>query len=95
MANECSVFEMTAPRNAEAPIRTAPFLAKQTLSATGVSAAFNASTKMVTVFSTLAGFVEFSSTTADPSGAGILFPINASVHYDFDVLATKKVRFTV
>lgn len=93
MANECKVYEQRAPRDVNAPIMTVPFLAKQSLSTTGTSAAFNKSTTMVSIVSTLAGTVEFSSVTADPSGAGDTFPINANETYHFSVRGGTKVRF--
>lgn len=94
MANECSVFEMVLPRQALAPIRTVPFLAKQLLSSGSVSAAFNKSTRMVTIVSSIAGTVEFSDTAnTDPSGSGDTFPIAANTPYDFDVRPNTKVRF--
>lgn len=94
MANECKIFEMALPRQALAPIRTVPFLAKQQLSSTGTSAAFTRSTRMVTIVSSLAGTLEFSSATGtDPSGSGDTFPIAADTLYDFDVRPGTKVRF--
>lgn len=94
MANECKVFEMIYPRSPQAPLRSVPFLASQALSTTGTSAAFNKSTRMVTIVSSLAGTVEFSTTAGvDPSGATDLFPIAANIPYDFDVRPGTKVRF--
>ncbi len=93
MANECKVFEMRQPRMYNAPIRVVPFLAKQQLSSGGTSAAFNKSTVMVTIISSLAGTLEFSSAGADPSGSGDTFPIAADIPYDFDVRPGTKVRF--
>ena len=46
MANECTVFEMTAPRVRNAPIRTVPFLAVTQISAAG-TVTLNKSTTMV------------------------------------------------
>lgn len=94
MANECQIFEMQLPRSARAAIRVVPFLAKQTLSTTGVSAAFNKSTNMITIVSSLAGTVEFSTAAGvDPAGAGMTYPIAANTEYDFDVKPGAKVRF--
>jgi hypothetical protein len=93
MANEYSVFEMRSPRSRDMPIRVVPFVAKQQLSTLGTSAAFNPKTTMVTIHSTLAGTVEFSTATADPAGAGITFPIAVNTYYDFDVQPGHKVRF--
>ena len=97
MSNECKIFEMGEPRVKNAPIRKVPFLAKQQLSTTNVSAAFNKSTKMITIVSSLAGTVEFSrfanGADVDPDGNGMTFPISADVPYDFDVMPGKKVRF--
>ena len=93
MANECKVYEMISPR-AWAPIRVVPFLAKQTLSTTGTSAAFNKSTNMITIVSSLAGTVEFTTIAGvDPAGAGDTFPIAADREYDFLVRGGTKVRF--
>jgi len=94
MANECQVFEMVLPRQALAPIRTVPFLAKQALSSGAVSTAFNKSTRMVTIVSSIAGTVEFSTASnGDPAGSGDTFPIAANTPYDFDVRPGTKVRF--
>ena len=94
MADECKIYEMILPRSPMAPVRAVPFLAKQTLSTTEVSAAFNASTQMITVLSSLAGTVEFSTAAGvDPAGAGDTFPIAADTPYDFSVKAGAKVRF--
>lgn len=95
MSNECKVFEMIAPRNANAPIRTVPFLARQQLSSGGLSAAFNRSTRMITVVSTLAGTLDFTSADGTaPTGSLAPFPIAADTLYDFDVRAGTKVMFT-
>jgi hypothetical protein len=96
MANECSVFEMRSPRRGDMPIRTVPALAKQQLSTTGTSAAFNASTTMVSIHTT-AGSVEFSRVVAgvmtDPDGTGVTWPLAINTYYDFDVQPGTKVRF--
>lgn len=94
MANECKIYEMILPRSPLAPIKTVPFLAKQTLSTTGVSAAFNPSTQMVAIKSSIAGTVEFSNAAGTaPSGAGDTFPIEADKEEDFSVRPGTKVRF--
>lgn len=94
MADECEVFEMRAPRNREAPIRPVPFLAKQLLDSAETSAAFNKSTQMVTVVSSLAGRLTFTTAAGvDPDGSTMSFPINANQEYDFDVKPGTKVRF--
>lgn len=94
MANECKVFEQQAPRNPHSPNRVVPFLAKQTLSTTGVSAAFNKSTQMITVVSSLAGVLTFTRADGtDPDGTTNTFPIVADREYDFDVRPGTKVRF--
>lgn len=97
MANECQVIEQILPRSPLAPVRVMPPLAKQTLSSGGVSAAFNKSTNMVTVVSSLAGTLEFtresSGSHVDPDGTGDTFPINANQAYDFSVRGGTKVRF--
>jgi len=94
MSNECKIFEMALPRQALAPIMTVPFLAKQQLSSGSTSAAFTKSTRMITIISTLAGTVEFTTAAGvDPSGSGDTFPIAADTRYDFDVRPATKVRF--
>lgn len=94
MANECQIFEQIAPRLPGTSIRTTPFVAKQTLSTTGVSNAFNGSTQLITVVTSLAGTLEFSTAAGvDPGGSGMTFPIAANVPYDFAVKAGAKVRF--
>jgi hypothetical protein len=95
MANECKVFEMKGPRSPNAPIRPVPFLARQTLSTTGLSAAFNKSTQMVTIVSSIAGTVDFTAADGTaPTGSLAPFPINANQEYDFDVRPGTKVLFT-
>lgn len=94
MANECKVYEMRAPSNPHVAIRVVPFLAKQTLSSGDTSAAFNKSTKMITVNSSLAGVLTFTTAAGvDPDGSTMSFPIAANTPYDFEVRATTKVRF--
>ena len=97
MANECEVFEQILPRSPRAAIKVVPFLARQTLSTTDSSAAFNKSTKMVTIKSSLAGRVEFSrivnGVLTHPDGTGITYPIAANAPEDFDVQPGHKVRF--
>lgn len=94
MSNECKVFEQIVPRNANAPIRTIPFLARQQLSSGGTSAAFNKSTRMITVVSSLAGTVDFTSAAGvAPTGSLAPFPIAADTAYDFDVRGGTQVRF--
>lgn len=94
MANECKVFEQRTPRSALAPIRTVPFLARQQLSSGGTSSAFNKSTQMVTIVSSLAGTVDFTATDGTaPTGSLAPFPINANQEYDFDVRPGTQVRF--
>jgi hypothetical protein len=93
MANECKVFEMRAPRMANAQIRPVPFLAYNELSDNG-TVTFNKSTVMVTVYSTLAGNLTFEATDGtDPDGTVAPFPIAASTHYDFDVRGGSIMRF--
>ena len=95
MANECTVFEMQPPRIANAALRSVPFLAVTQISAGG-TVTLNKSTTMVSVYSTLAGGVTFSSTAnANPSGtAAERFPIAASgTPADFDVRPGTKIRF--
>lgn len=93
MANECKVFEMNAPRNPHVPIRVVPFLAYNALSDNG-SVTFNKSTQMITVVSSLAGTLTFSSTSGtDPDGTVAPFPIAADLLYDFDVRPGTKVRY--
>lgn len=95
MADECKVFEMIAPRGNKAPLRVVPFLARQVLSSTELSAAFNKSTQMVTIVSSIAGTVDFTSTAGDaPDGTLAPFPINANQEYDFEVRPGTKVFFT-
>ena len=94
MANECKVFEMQVPRNPHVPVCTVPFLAKQTLSTTGVSAAFTKSTQLIRIKSSLAGTVEFSTVAgAAPDGTGMTYPIEADKAEDFSVRPGTKVRF--
>ena len=94
MANECKVFEMIQPRSSLATIRPVPFLARQQLSTGGTSTAFNKSTKMVTIVSSIAGTVDFTFTAGvAPTGSLAPFPINANQEYDFDVRGGTQVRF--
>lgn len=94
MANECKVFEMIGPRKSNTPIRPVPFLARQQLSSAGTSAAFNKSTTMITIVSSIAGTVDFTSTAGvAPTGSLAPFPINANQEYDFDVRGGTQVRF--
>jgi hypothetical protein len=94
MANECTVFEMQTPRSGgSAPIRPVPFLARTQVSSTG-TVTFTKSTVMVSIYSTLAGTVDFTSTAGvAPTGALAPFPIAANTLYDFDVRPGTKVRF--
>lgn len=93
MANECKVFEMQAVRKASAPIRPVPFLARTPLSSGG-SVTLGKSTTMVTIVSSLAGTVDFSSASGtDPTGSLAPFPIAADREYDFDVRPGTKIRF--
>lgn len=95
MANECKIFEQNAPRKGNAPIRVAPFLAYQQLSSGSTSAAFNKSTVMITVVSSLAGTLDFTTGPGvAPTGSAMPFPINANQEYDFDVRANTQVKFT-
>jgi hypothetical protein len=95
MANECKVFEQIVPRDPTAPVRTVPFLARQQLSSGGLSAAFSKSTRIVTIVSSIAGTVDFTSTAGvDPTGSLAPFPINANQEYDFSVRGGTKVYFT-
>lgn len=93
MANECTVFEMQSPRTSLSPIRTVPFLARTQLSAAG-SVTLNKSTAMITVISTLAGGLTFTSAAGvAPDGTGIRWPVAANTLYDFDVRPGTAVRF--
>lgn len=92
MANECTVFEMQAPRG-RAEIRVVPFLNRQQASSGG-TITFGKSTQMITVHSTLAGTLDFTSAAnVDPTGSLAPFPIEAGILYDFDVRPGTKVRF--
>jgi len=94
MADECKVFEMQAPRVDDTSIRVVPFLAKQVLSSAEMSLAFNKSTQMISVTSSLAGVLSFTTAAGvDPDGATNTFPIVADQYYDFDVRPGTKVRF--
>lgn len=93
MANECRVFEQRPPRSNLAPIRTVPFLAYAALSDNG-TVTFNKSTTMITVVSTLAGYLTFEAADGtDPDGTVAPFPINATEMYDFDVRGGTIMRF--
>lgn len=93
MSNECKVFEMAMPRSSLAPVRRVPFLARTTLSTAG-SVTLNRSTVLVTIVSSIAGTVDFTSSAGvDPTGSLAPFPINANQEYDFDVRPGTKIRF--
>lgn len=93
MADECKVYEQRAPRMNAIGIRTVPWLAYTALSDNG-SVTFTKSTVMVTVKSTLAGFLTFESTSGtDPDGTVGPFRINADEPYDFDVRPGSIMRF--
>ena len=94
MANECTVFEMQTPRNGgSAPIRVVPFLARTQVSTAG-TVTLNKSTAMVSVYSTLAGTLDFTSAAGvAPTGSLAPFPIAANTLYDFDVRPGTKIRF--
>ena len=93
MANECTIFEMGAPRVANAPIRKVPFLVRSQLSDDGV-VTFGKSTTMISVYSTLAGTLDFATpSVATPTGSTNPFPIAANTLYDFDVPPNSKMRF--
>lgn len=95
MADECKVYEQIGPRNPNAPIRVVPFLAFQELSSGETSAAFNRSTGMITVVSSLAGTLDFTTAAGvAPTGSAAPFPIAANEVYDFDVRAGTQVKFT-
>ena len=92
MANEVEVFELTATRG-RTPVRPFPPIAKQTLSIGGaVSAAFNRSTKFITVTTTTACRIEVSTKDGvDPTGSGDTFPLAANTAYDFEIIAGRKI----
>jgi hypothetical protein len=93
MANECKVFEMQAPRNPHTPLRVVPFLDYTALSDNG-TVAFDRSTQMITVVSSLAGVLTFASTSGTaPDGTVAPFPILADILYDFDVRPGTVMRF--
>ena len=93
MANECTVFQMQTPRTGTAPIRTVPFLARTQVSTAG-TVTFTKSTAMISVYSTLAGTLDFSAADGTaPTGSLAAFPIAANTLYDFDVRPGTKVRF--
>lgn len=93
MANECTVFEMI--QNADAPsLRVVPFLAR-TQASSGGTVTLNKSTAMVTVYSTLAGTLDFTSAAGvAPTGSLAPFPIAANTLYDFQVRPGTKILFT-
>lgn len=92
MANEVEVFELAALRG-DVPARPMPPIAKQVLTIGGaVSAGFNAGTLIVTIITTTACRVVFSTVAGvDPTGAGITFPLAANTAYDFAVIPGRKV----
>lgn len=91
MANECTVFEMITPR--AAPLRVMPPLARTQVSTAG-TVTLDKSTQMVTVISTLAGTLDFTSTAGvAPTGSLAPFPIAANTLYDFEVRPGTKIRF--
>jgi hypothetical protein len=91
MADECTVFEMIAPRGPQ--LRVAPFLARTQLSTTE-TVTLGKSTQMVSVYSTLAGTLDFTSAAGvDPTGSLAPFPIVAGDVYDFEVRPGTKIRF--
>jgi hypothetical protein len=93
MANECTVFEMILPRTDRASLRVVPFLARTQVSTAG-TVTLDKSTQMVTVVSTLAGTLDFTSTAGvAPTGSLAPFPIAANVFYDFEVRPGTKIRF--
>lgn len=93
MANECRVFQFTEIR-ARGQVRPMPPLVYGTLSTTE-TVTLNKSTNMVTIVSSLAGTVDFSTiTNVDPDGAKSPFPINANEAYDFGVRPGTKIKFT-
>ncbi len=70
-----------------------PPLAYSTLSSGG-SLTLNKSTNIVTVVSSIAGAVDFSTTAnVDPDGTKSPFPIAANIPYDFSVRPGTKIRF--
>ena len=93
MANEVTVIETQGVRGRD-PARVMPPLAVQTLSIGGaVSAAFNKSTTIVTIRTTIACKIEFSALDGtDPDGNnGGEFPIDANIPHDFSVKPGAKV----
>lgn len=92
MANECKVFELQGLRGT-GQVRPMPPLAYGTLSSGG-SRTLNKSTQMITVVSSLAGTIDFTTTAgADPDGTKSPFPIAADTPYDFGVRPGTKIRF--
>ena len=92
MADECKVWQMTAPRG-RADLRPVPFLAYGTLSDNG-TVTFNKSTQMISVRTSLAGNLTFEATDGtDPDGTVAPFPIDANIYYDFDVRPGSIMRF--
>lgn len=95
MASECTIWEMQAPRNGNAPIRTVPFLAKTSIGSTTAVTSLNKSTVMITAKTTLAGNLFFSpSSTATLTSTFAGFPLDANTLYDFDVRAGSGVLFS-
>lgn len=96
MADEVTVIELQALRGALA-VPSMPPLAVQTLSIDGaVSAAFNANTSNISIYTDTACTIEFSQrdgTDPDGTGAG-KFPLPAGQYYGFEVRAGTKVIAT-
>lgn len=89
MANEVRVYEMTEIR-AHGQARPVPLIAKQILSVGGASSnAFNRSTNLITVTTTLACWVDI---TASPLQAGKTIYLAADREYDFSVQPGHSIR---
>lgn len=89
MANEVTVLELGQPRLSNAPLRKMPPIDRQVLSIGGaVSAAFERSTTIISVYSTTACNIDIRETPA----SGTAFPLPAGVWHDFDVSPNHKVQ---
>jgi hypothetical protein len=87
------VFQFTELR-ARGQVRPMPPIAYDTLSTTE-SLTLNKSTHIVTIVSSLAGTIDFSTiANVDPDGTKSPFPINAAEAYDFGVRPGTKILFT-
>lgn len=92
MAGECRVYELTEIRG-RGQVRPMPPLAYTALSTTDVHT-LGKSTNMVTIVSSVAGAVDFSTiANVDPDGSKSPFPLAAGVPADFGVRPGTKIRF--